>query len=234
MITARTTGRPIHLEAWLALAYFGTYMVYHFAKREGEVLHWVSFVALPIGLLYLLNRRTAERPLRNTFASIGLQRGNLRRGLGWGVLVGVFATAVNLLTQQGRAFLGLVQSGEALYLYPLSLLLMLVFAGTTEEVFFRGVLQTRLESLFRSVVAGILATAVLFSVYHLPFASFNPNWPSAGHWPNAIRAAFTNGMLGGIVLGAVYAKARHNLLAPIIGHAMVNAIPGVTLIQRVL
>ena len=57
---------------------------------------------------------------------------------------------------------------------------MMLTAGFTEEFFFRGFLQTRLEVLTRSRVAAVLLASICFGLYHLPYAYFNPAWPSAG------------------------------------------------------
>ena len=75
---------------------------------------------------------------------------------------------------QRREILALIESGQALWLYPLMLLLMFLMAGFTEEFFFRGFLQTRIEGLTSSPWTAVAIVAVLFSVYHLPCAFFNP------------------------------------------------------------
>jgi membrane protease YdiL (CAAX protease family) len=42
----------------------------------------------------------------------------------------------------------IIRSGPVLYLFPLTIVLMLLTAGFTEEFFFRGFIQTRLEQCF--------------------------------------------------------------------------------------
>mgnify|MGYP002399808250 FL=1 len=82
----------------------------------------------------------------------------------------------------------------------LNLLLVAVFAGVGEELFFRGVLQRLLIKLFRNPWAGIFAAAFIFSTVHFQFYGFIPRfilgillgliyWYSGSLWP-AIIAHF--------------------------------------------
>jgi membrane protease YdiL (CAAX protease family) len=82
----------------------------------------------------------------------------------------------------------------------LNLVLVAVFAGVGEELFFRGVLQRLFIKLFKSPWAGILVTAFIFSAIHLQFYGFIPRfilgillgllyWYSGSLWP-AIIAHF--------------------------------------------
>ena len=67
-------------------------------------------------------------------------------------------------------------------MFPLALVLLMMTAGFTEEFFFRGVLQTRLTTSLKSKVWGVVVAAVLFGLYHLPYAYLHPGWPSHGDW----------------------------------------------------
>ena len=82
----------------------------------------------------------------------------------------------------------------------LNLVLVAVFAGVGEELFFRGVLQRLFIKLFKNPWAGILVTAFIFSAIHLQFYGFIPRfilgillgliyWYSGSLWP-AIIAHF--------------------------------------------
>jgi membrane protease YdiL (CAAX protease family) len=82
----------------------------------------------------------------------------------------------------------------------LNLVLIAVFAGVGEELFFRGVLQRLFIKLFKNPWAGILVTAFIFSAVHLQFYGFIPRfilgillgliyWYSGSLWP-AIIAHF--------------------------------------------
>ena len=73
--------------------------------------------------------------------------------------------------------------------------------------------------------------ALLFGVYHLPYAYFNPFWPSAGDWSAAWVAALGNGVPGGLVLGTLYVKSNRNLVPCIVLHSMIGAFPAMTLLK---
>lgn len=82
----------------------------------------------------------------------------------------------------------------------LNLLFIAGFAGFGEEVFFRGILQRIFIKLFKSPLAGIILTAIIFSAIHIQFYGFIPRfilgillgliyWYSGSIWP-AIFAHF--------------------------------------------
>lgn len=223
-------------EALFFLAYFAVYLGYLFAHQEGELLHWLSLVALPFAALLFFRRASGPGPAsRTSLLSVGLARANLRSGILWSLLIGLAISALQVWVSQYRAeILPLFRSGRGLLIFPLALLLMLVTAAFTEEFFFRGVLLTRLSRLFRSNVAAVIVSAALFGVYHLPYAYLNPNWPSHGDWGAAWGSAMAQGGVMGLVLGTVYVMSRANLLAPVILHALVNSLPATVQLARLL
>jgi len=188
-------------------------------------------VLVPLLLIFLTLPR-GRRTIGAALASVGLRRANLRRGIGWAILAGALITVFQVfLGARADAIQELFRSGRAVWLLPLTFVLMLVMAGFTEEFLFRGFIQTRLETLFRSRWAAVIVTALLFGVYHLPYAYFNPSWPSHGDWGAAWGAALGNGVPGGLLLGALYVVSRGNLLACIVLHSLINAAPAMTLIH---
>ncbi len=80
----------------------------------------------------------------------------------------------------------------------------------------------------------MLITSVLFSLYHVPYAYLNEHWPSAGNFGHALGLAFANGLPGGLVLGWVFVRSRGNLLAPMLTHALIDLIPAMLLLQRLM
>lgn len=217
----------------VAVLYFALYLAYLFYSLESELWHWIGLVAVP-ALITAATLRIARQPsgLAATLRTFGLERGRKRRGLGLAFAVGLTLGVAQLLVSRQRDdFLELVQSGRALYLFPIAFVLMLMMAGFTEEFFFRGFLQNRLEQLTSSRVAAVMLASLAFGVYHLPYAYLNPHWPSAGDWGAAWSAAMGQGVVGGLILGAVYLAAGRNLLAPAIVHAFINAFPATTIIR---
>lgn len=217
--------------AWLAPSYFALYLAYLFLYQENELQHWISLVLLPALLVYVLHRVMGIGP-GATLHSLGLAKGALRRGLlvaiALGLVLSVFQVSQSRYADQ---ILEIFRSGRAAWLFPLSFVLMFLTAGFTEEFFFRGFLQTRLEQLLGSRIAGLFAASLCFGVYHLPYAYFNPNWPSAGDWGAAWSSALGQGVPGGLILGALYLYSGRNLLAPAVLHALINALPAMGMIR---
>jgi membrane protease YdiL (CAAX protease family) len=223
---------PFHpAEQWLAPVFFLGYMAYLFWSLEGELGHWGTMVLLPLLLVIFLNRGR-ENPFSSALATFGLKWGTLRRGLGLTMVLGVVLGMVQLfMSRSGPVALDAFRTGTALYLLPLSFVLMLALAGFTEEFFFRGFLQSRFETLMGSKWWALLLTSLLFGIYHLPYAYFNPNWPSAGDWGAAWMSSLGQGIPGGLVLGGLYIYSRKNLAVCIVLHALVDAFPVMGMIK---
>jgi membrane protease YdiL (CAAX protease family) len=212
--------------------YAAAYLVYLTLTLESELLHWITLVGLPLILVALL-RPPATCGVATVLASFGLRRGTLWRGVGWAALV---AVAIGIFQGMGgsthaQEMREAVRSGRALWALPLAFVAMLLTAGFTEEFFFRGFLQTRLTALSGSRLVGLLASALLFGLYHVPYAYLHPNWPSHGDLGAAFGSAMGQGGIGGLVLGAVYLFSRGNLVACVVLHAGVNAAWAMTMIK---
>jgi len=234
MATHDTSSRiEFRREALFALAYFLVYITYLFARPESEFVHWLTLVALPFGLVFIYQAKiTTGITLRDSLASVGLARGNLTRGIVWAILLGMALSALQLvLSRRSREIWQTMSSRKIIYLFPIVLLLMLATAGFTEEFFFRGVLQTRLEKLFRSKLLAVVGASLLFGLYHLPYAYMNPHWPSHGNWAAALAAAFGQGVPIGLILGTLYVRSRNNLLACVLLHSLINSLPAMTMIK---
>ncbi|HZD03969.1 MAG TPA: type II CAAX endopeptidase family protein [Longimicrobiales bacterium] len=234
-VEAVDAGRPSDRvgprDGWIALAYLALYLGWLFRHQESELEHWITMVVVPLGLAAAFLPREKRSP-GTTLASLGLRRGNLGKGLGWAFLIGGLITVFQVYVGgNAEAIQGLIRSGRAFWLFPLTLLLMAALAGLTEEVLFRGFLQTRLERLLHSRWGAVLLASMLFGLYHLPYAYLNPRWPSHGDWGAAWGAALGNGVPGGLVLGALYVVSGGNLLACVVLHSLVNAAPAMTLIH---
>ncbi len=215
----------------MAALYFCVYLAYLFVRYESELLHWLTLVALPLALIFLL-RRGETRRRSEVLASFGLRKGRLMRGVGWALLVGGALGLYQIgFSRYGDAIRELIMSGRALFLLPLTFTLMMLTAGFTEEFFFRGFLQTRLEVLTRSRVAAVVLASICFGLYHLPYAYFNPAWPSAGDWGAAWISAMGQGVAGGLILGTLYLASRRNVLACAVLNSLINALPAMTMIK---
>jgi membrane protease YdiL (CAAX protease family) len=224
------SGRASRVEAAFATGYFCLYLGYLFVHPESELLHWLSLVLLPLAGLAAVGRYASPRALLN---SIGLDWKRARNG--W-LSVLLFGTAFQILqflnVRQREEILGILQQPFGVLLPVAAFGLLMVTVATTEEVFFRGVLQTRLAIYFRSDLAGLALTTIAFTLYHVPYAYLKPSWPSAGDLSQAFQLAAANGVIGGLALGVVYWRSRRNLLAPMLLHALIDLIPATRLVHR--
>lgn len=87
----------------------------------------------------------------------------------------------------------------------IGILVIGVFAGIGEELFFRGLIQPKMQFYLRSPHWGIWATAFVFSAIHVQFFGFLPR----------------------MFLGAVFGYLYHytgSLVYPIVGHTLNNAL----------
>lgn len=220
-------------EALGVLLYFGVYLVYLCFSLENEFLHWLSLVIVPFFGLYLYQRwMIPSWNFRASLSSVGLEKGRARNGIVWAIIIGLALSGLQLfLSRNKNQILEVLVSRKVFFLFPLSLILMLFLAGFTEEFFFRGVMQTRLQRLFRSNAAAVVVTSLLFGLYHLPYAFLNPRWPSHGNWPDAFAASFGQGVPMGLILGALYVRTKNNLVVCVVVHALINSFPGMLMIK---
>ena len=148
------THPPINYrkEAVLGIIYFAVFLVYLSFYQENEIAHWLTLVIIPLILFYLFQKRyIAALTLKDTLASFGLRRDNLKNGVFWAILLGLGLSVLQLfISNRSEAMWELVRSGKVLWMFPLAFVLLLLTAGFTEEWFFRGVIQTRFSGFFGS------------------------------------------------------------------------------------
>ena len=122
----------------------------------------------------------------------------------------------------------------------LNLVLVAVFAGVGEELFFRGVLQRLFIKLFKNPWTGILVTAFIFSAIHLQFYGFIPRfilgillgllyWYSGSLWP-AIIAHFAYDAFAVIMIWFNPALAEQDSVAVSFGNKTLLAAISLALI----
>ena len=220
-------------ESLAAVAYFALYLAFSFWSPGSEMRNYLTLVAVPLLLVVLLRSGDPiHRRPSPVLASFGLRRGNLKTGVAAAVVLGLLLGLFQLTQRSaGPELWELIRTGKALYLFPLAAIFGLLTAGFTEEFFFRGFLQTRVEQLAGSPWIAVLVVTVAFGLYHVPFAYLNPHWPTVGDFPAALRLGMVEGGLGGLILGAAYVLWKRNLLACIVLHGMIDAVPITTMIK---
>jgi len=221
-------------EALLFSAYFALYVTYLFFNQENEIMHWISLVFVPALLLLMSQRYSGQSKwsVKYMLSSVGISKTNARNGIILAVVLGfAFGLLQLLLSDKKQEILNQISSGKVLIAFPLAFVFMFLTAGFTEEFFFRGVLQTRIVRATSSKLTGVLITAIMFGLYHLPYAYFSPNWPSQGNLGEALYTVLTEACLAGIILGWLYEKTNNNLLACIIMHSLFNAMPAMAMLK---
>lgn len=214
------------------LVYFFAYLALLFRHPEREGMHWLTLVIIPLLGLRLLEK---DSSIPQVLASIGLNTEAARRGWAWALPFMVVFQGLQFLNRGNRAALLLLLERPAGWLLlPAAVILLLGTAATTEEVFFRGILQTRLGAAFRNEAAGAAVATLLFVGYHVPYTYLNKAWPSAGHLGPAVQAACVNGLVGGLPIALVFWRSRQNLLAAIFMHVAIDLIPATLLLSRML
>ena len=226
-----TPGHPeVDDPNWLAPTYFGIYLVYLFFTLESDIVHWVTMIFIPVGIVALYAGRGSR--LRRTLGSLGLRRGGLGRGMPLAVGLSVAVCLFQIsFSNYSAEIVALLTSSRAFVALPITFLFLLLVTAATEEFFFRGYLQTRLERLTGSRWRGLVVASILFGIYHLPYAYLNPRWPSAGDLGAAFYSAMSQGVAGGLILGGLFLYSRKNLLAPMLLHASINLLPAAATIQ---
>jgi membrane protease YdiL (CAAX protease family) len=222
-------------EALISVLYFLVYVTYLAWRPESELLHWVTLVALPFALLLLVHKSDCSEPAwRGLLRSIGVSKRPSLAGIAAALVVGILLSWLQLAGRNAGAIRELLRSGRALWLWPLSFLLMVVTAAGTEEFFFRGVLQSRLKVALRSRWLAIGVTAILFALYHAPYAYHNPAWGTQNNLWGAVRVAAETGLPLGVLLGGVFELSGESLSASILAHALINSLPGMVVVQQLL
>ena len=120
---AADSAPPIRAETLFLLSYFALYLVYLFVRPEGELLHWITLVILPLLAVAKLRR---ARSLPIVLRSIGLDRQNLGGGMGWALLFGAAFQALQLLNRRQLAALVELVRHPAGWLVPVGALGLLL------------------------------------------------------------------------------------------------------------
>jgi membrane protease YdiL (CAAX protease family) len=222
-------ARPLSTHSGWLYGYFCLYFLYLWLHPEGEALHWFSLVLVPGAALWIgVHRRGPRMAAVEAAKWIGFRWPRKGEGLRMALVLAALVQGIQLVNRQQAAELQRVLSSpEALWIVPAALGLIVATTAFTEEFFFRGLLQRSLTERTGSVFIGIAGATVAFSLYHVPYAYLLPSWPSAGNLVDALQLGFANGVLGGVILGLVFARSHGSLVPVVFLHAAVDWIPAI-------
>jgi membrane protease YdiL (CAAX protease family) len=137
------------------------------------------------------------------FSEVGLKRGNIKKFIVIGVLIGIFTGIIEyFILLPNPSF----PSFELKY-FLRDAVYMLFFVGLGEELLFRGIIQNELIRTF-GVRWGIIGQGFLFGIMHLT-------------WRSVPELGFT--FLAGMLLGYLYHRTG-SLTAPIVLHGVNNIV----------
>jgi len=186
--------------------------------REYEILSLFYHLALlSFPLILLLFKKESSK-------SLGLKKGDAKTGILYLFLLFIFSIiGINL-----QAFLS-KKTIHLVFDISFPFLLSITLGPISEELFHRGLLQTKLEKLFGET-KGILLSALLFSLIHIPKILFASEYvfislPSLPFLTNPFVTLFSFFVLG-MLFGYVYHDTKSVYYA-IATHAIVNLVVGV-------
>lgn len=218
------------VEGLLALEWFSAFFVASMVTHDSSIFgnegnKWIWFVILPVSGIWLVER--SHRSFKETFLSVGIKLQGIDKALLLGLLAFILMCPVIIVslspTQTDKLQDLMNYPMKLAVMIPVGFVLMLVTAGFTEEVFFRGILQARLSRWLENDIRGCLLAAFLFGIYHLPYAFFDVSWPTYGNWLWAVTAVITEQMVAGLLLGILWMRT-HNLAASVLCHTLINTI----------
>lgn len=245
MVLVVTRGQmPASLDIVRPRAELGTALIWYglilllaaFTNARGielvnQFTNWFFLVIAPVGLLTLTRRHGLA--WRATLRSAGFTRQQLTTALKLALWVGgLLVPVLYFLGERQRAAIQMAfkdPSGAALA-FSASFLLAVTTVGFVEELFFRGLLQSRLAACLGSEWRGVLGASLLFGLFHLPMYFFSPFEPTQGNLVWALASVITEQAIVGVLLGVLWART-HNLVAPVLVHAFIDAMAMMTVLR---
>ncbi|MFA5523404.1 MAG: CPBP family intramembrane glutamic endopeptidase [Tissierellales bacterium] len=168
----------------------------------------INIVLSVICIIYVLFRG-------QKLSSIGFSKKNLGKSLIMGLVAGGIVLTIQLLPGiiGGRQFNPVSKLMSSFIYY-------LIIIGLTEEIIFRGFIQTRIYGIVKKPIIAILLTAFLFMIMHIPFQM------GAAHMGffeyisnNFVTLIFTFGWH--LVFNFMYSK-YNSIVGPTVFHAIMN------------
>lgn len=173
------------------------------ALAEGAIK--LVIYGLPVLVLVKAKKAALAAPANRW---LRFNRATVTVGLGGGALFLAFFLLMNLM-KNGMQGLDFHSPGAG------EIFSTVLFAGLTEELFFRGLLLNSLMTRLSFVKADVIAASA-FALIHLP------SWLSSGGvHPAALLANIVSVFVVGLLLGGVFEKSR-NLWGPFLFHALYN------------
>lgn len=178
-----------------------------------------ALLVLPMGVLRVLGYRARDLLPRWRLRPRTMLTLTLVAGLGLLLNAQHVEPISSAIAEEGAATWGLAALGVVLPLFT---------AALPEEVVFRGVLQTRLETVTRRPVA-ISVTALLFTAWHLPtrFLLASGVEGQAGDLPSVLVGTGVPVLVVGLIFGWAWDRWR-SLVHLVVMHWTIDLLPSVS------
>lgn len=172
-----------------------------------SIITILIFVGTPLIWYFLVNKFTIKEMLYN----LKLRSEKIDSAFLWGVIAAISMLIIVVCVGSLLYYLGVDQKNLsnikdlAGNLSIFTMLFIIIFQSISEEIFFRGFLLEKIDSIAGEKIA-IFSTAILFGVAHLAYGKIYPTIMP---------------MIMGIILGYIVLKTK-NLYAAITAHMIFN------------
>ena len=200
------------LAFWLAILILYGILLAFFRNYEFlSTIYHLALLALPLYLIF---------SKKETFTSIGFKKGNVKEGLWW-----IFFISIALISGAYiRAFL-MHKSVDIVFDFSFLFIMTITLGPLSEEIFHRGLLQTKLVKRFGEM-KGMIFPSILFALIHVPKMMFASDYLSPSSLPvfmsNPCVILFSF-FIFGIMFAYIYQETK-SLYYAIAAHALVNFI----------
>jgi membrane protease YdiL (CAAX protease family) len=200
----------------LILIVYGAFLGLTKNYESLSFLYHIALLFFPLILVFCKKER---------LETLGFQRGDTKQGIFWLFIVLVFFIGGIYF----RAFM-MGKSVNLIFDFSSLFLIMVVLAPISEEIFHRGLLQTKLEKILGETW-GMIFPAILFALIHVPKMLFAENYVSTSTPLPGTENHFitlSSFFAFGIMFGYIYQKTK-SIYYSIGAHIFVNLILGIFL-----
>lgn len=168
------------------------------------------YLGIPVNLLFIIICIVLVLSRKQKLASVGITLKNIKKALLTGALLGIiFSFFMNVLPNilaGGK----IITHNQALH----NIFYYFIVISLSEEVVFRGYIQTRIYGLIKNDILAVIVAGLLFYAMHLPF-----QMPVNGMQINLINMAIM--VVLHILMNFLYRK-YNSLAAPTVFHGLLD------------
>jgi len=181
------------------------------------LIHYNLYLGVPCTLIVIALMFVLIRTRQQSIKSVGITKTNLPGSSFIGFILSIPFFILGVLPKLS-ALARPILPVDIIY----SVFFYLVVISFSEEVFFRGYIQTRLHGLIKYKWPAIFAGGVMFSVMHVPFQAALYYYQTGMPWSDWIEPSRLLVLVGmHVALNLLYRK-YNSLAGPVILHFFVN------------